>query len=306
MAVSFVLSFVVNATITKRAIEQESTDNLVAKARAITTEAENARVYVADLRNKYGAFEEARLLKELREKVSGARTPAELIERARASSYYWTIPIVAGWTVGQTNADKAGYKFKVPKIQPRNPQNEPDDVERKLLTTLEATKQSEIWTLDPQTNSLRYMRPIVLTKECLGCHGAVADYPQGKGYDPIGLKMEGWHEGEVHGGFEVIADLAPMQAGVFGAVARAVGIGTLVVAVSLLAIMWLIRRLVSRPLGQTVAVLESVAAGDFTQRLDASAGGEVGRMATALNQAVGGVREALTSVSYTHLTLPTN
>jgi methyl-accepting chemotaxis protein len=285
VAVSFLVSFGVNAVITKRAVEQEGVDNLLAKARAITSEAENARTYVSELRSKYGAFEEARLLKEMREKVAGARTPAEIVERARTSSYYWTIPIVAGWTVGQTNAEKAGYTFRVPKIQPRNPKNEPDEVERKMLTALEASRQSEIWVIDERSNSLRFMRPVVLTRDCMGCHGTEADYPAGKGYDPLGLKMEGWREGEVHGGFEVVADLAPMQASVFQALTWAVGIGTVVVAVALLAIVWVIRGMVGRPLGQLVRFLDDLAGdeGDLTKRLEVRSRDELGRLAIAFN-----------------------
>jgi len=55
-------------------------------------------------------------------------------------------------------------------------------------------------------------------------------------------------------------------------------------------------RVIARPLGQAVEVLEAVAAGDFTRRLDDDSRDEIGRMAVALNQAVGGVRAALEEV----------
>ena len=70
-----------------------------------------------------------------------------------------------------------------------------------------------------------------------------------------------------------------------GAVALAIGVGLLVA------------RLIARPLEQAGEVLEGVAAGDFTRRLDLDTTDEIGRMATALNQAVDSMRGALLEVS---------
>jgi methyl-accepting chemotaxis protein len=59
----------------------------------------------------------------------------------------------------------------------------------------------------------------------------------------------------------------------------------------------LITRMIARPLGRAVGVLESVAAGDFTVRLEVDSGDEVGRMATALNRALESMSAALHEVS---------
>jgi methyl-accepting chemotaxis protein len=55
-------------------------------------------------------------------------------------------------------------------------------------------------------------------------------------------------------------------------------------------------RFISRPLRQAVPVLEAVASGDFTRRFKYESNDEMGRMATALNRAVDGVRAALEEV----------
>ncbi|MDQ7844865.1 MAG: methyl-accepting chemotaxis protein, partial [Armatimonadota bacterium] len=73
----------------------------------------------------------------------------------------------------------------------------------------------------------------------------------------------------------------------------AIGVG---VAVSL-ALGYGIARGIARPLGEAVGVLERVAAGDVTQRLEVERRDEVGRMAAALNQAVDGMRAALAEVA---------
>ncbi len=63
-----------------------------------------------------------------------------------------------------------------------------------------------------------------------------------------------------------------------------------------LALGYFIAKLIATPLGRTVEVLESVAAGDLTRSMDVATADEIGRMAKALNAAVGGMRDALTEV----------
>ena len=58
-----------------------------------------------------------------------------------------------------------------------------------------------------------------------------------------------------------------------------------------------IARLISRPLIEAASVLQTVAAGDFTRKLDLHTKDEVGQMASALNDAVDGMRTALQEVS---------
>jgi methyl-accepting chemotaxis protein len=55
-------------------------------------------------------------------------------------------------------------------------------------------------------------------------------------------------------------------------------------------------RVLVRPLRQAMPVLEAVAAGDFTHRFRYESRDEIGRMATALNQAMDSVRSALEEV----------
>jgi methyl-accepting chemotaxis protein len=57
-----------------------------------------------------------------------------------------------------------------------------------------------------------------------------------------------------------------------------------------------VARIIGKPLVQSVEVLDAVAGGDFTQRLEIDSTDEVGRMAAALNRAVGEMRSALTDI----------
>ena len=57
-----------------------------------------------------------------------------------------------------------------------------------------------------------------------------------------------------------------------------------------------IARLFSRPLSQAVTVLDGIAKGDFTKKLDVDSQDEVGRMAAALNRAITNINQILLEV----------
>jgi methyl-accepting chemotaxis protein len=253
---------------------------MVETSRAITPEPENARNYMADLRGKFGAFDDKALLADVKRKMEGS---TNRIEDARRTSFYWTIPIVAAWNVGQKNAEKAGYAFKVPKIQPRNPDNEPNPMERQMLLALRDSDQQELYRVDEAENVLRYMRPVKLTKECMGCHGTIEDSVTGTDKDPIGFTMEGWKEGEMHGGFEIIADLKPMQNAVASTLRKSFLFGCGIIPASILLIMLCMRRFVVAPVKNVVEALKRVAGGDLTHKEPVTSQDEIGDMLTELN-----------------------
>ncbi len=70
-----------------------------------------------------------------------------------------------------------------------------------------------------------------------------------------------------------------------------VAVGLVMVAAS-----WVIASLLLRPLSRNTEKLNRVAAGDLEVRFDSGAGGELGRMNTALNEALVGVGETLARV----------
>jgi methyl-accepting chemotaxis protein len=73
--------------------------------------------------------------------------------------------------------------------------------------------------------------------------------------------------------------------------------------VSLLGIV--ISNLIARPLDHTVTTLEAVAAGDLTRRMAHHGADEVGRMAVALNQALGAMQESLAGIGHNSQALAT-
>lgn len=196
----------------RMAIEDAAMEGMLEKSRAITIQALNNMNYVAELRNRYQVIDEEKIHQEI-EKLQQRRFASE-DEKRRAiteTAAYWSIPVVAAWTVAQRDAEASHFEFRTPRVQARNPKNEADPLERRMLDTLRNSNQSEIFEIDKDMNAFRYIKPVRLQRDCLVCHGTMADDPDGDGVDFFGYRMEGWKEGEVRGGFEIVVDLKPMQ-----------------------------------------------------------------------------------------------
>ncbi|MBF0358001.1 MAG: DUF3365 domain-containing protein [Magnetococcales bacterium] len=215
----------------KGVVEQESKKSMVQKARALTFQIEHVRHYISDMVAD-NVFDPG-LLKEAQKyiKRKNATTKEEIIKIARLTRFYRTIPIVSSWTVGQGKSPDSLHQFRVVRINARNIKNEASPLEKEMLELMAEKDLGEYWQIDEENNSLRYMKAIILKKECLTCHGTVEDYPQGNGYDPLGIKMEGWKAGEQRGAFEVISDLKPLQETVRKVQYDLIGIGVLMVLI---------------------------------------------------------------------------
>ncbi|MCB9357678.1 MAG: DUF3365 domain-containing protein [Calditrichaeota bacterium] len=144
------------------------------------------------------------------------------------------VPVVTAWKSAMRKAQEAGYEFRVPKNQPRNPNNQPDAVEAEVLRILESGTVAEHVVVDKDKNAVRYFRPIKLTATCMYCHGDPAKsaeyWGNDKGLDPTGVRMENWQVGEVHGAFEVVQSLEAADAKLassmkYGAILVILGLG---------------------------------------------------------------------------------
>ena len=122
-----------------------------------------------------------------------------------------SVPVVTAWRAAMAKSEEGGYEMRVPKVNPRNPKNAPDEFEARVLEKLRSEKLDEYFEVDESINAVRYFRPIHLTSECLLCHGDPSQsqrlWGNDKGLDPTGAKMENWKEGEMHGAFEIIQSL---------------------------------------------------------------------------------------------------
>ena len=144
------------------------------------------------------------------------------------------VPIITAITMARQNAAKLGYRFRVPKYSPRNPENEPNALEKAALDQIKSKGLPELIVRQP--DAIHYFKPIKLTAECLYCHGD----PKGTA-DPIGGIKEGWQVGEIHGAFEIIYSLEDAVAKT-KQTAFAIGGATVAVLALIICSVWFIMR----------------------------------------------------------------
>jgi len=237
------VSVAVGLVIQTRVIRSQGIELTRETMSAIISQAENVRESFSSL-NQSGAFDRTKLVEEAKKETD-----------LRKTALYRTIPIVAAWKALEESAQKNGFEFRVPKNQARNPKNNPTPEEAEILKLLEAGDQDDYFKVDAQRNQIVYARPIVLSADCLACHGDPKNSVSKDGKDSLGFAMENWKTGEIHGAFILKAPLDKVDA-----VTRAGFISTLIwiapVTVLIgLAFYFLNRRIIVRPLNAALAEL---------------------------------------------------
>ena len=217
--------------------------------RNAVAEAENVRESISAL-SRAGAFDHAKLLAEY--KQGGGEL--------RQSALYRTIPVVAAWKAIEQVAEAENYEFRVPKRQARNPANAPTPEEEKILDLLENSETEEWFHIDEAAGKMVYARPIVLSRDCLACHGDPKNSPTGDGKDMLGFPMENWKVGEVHGAFILKADLDSIDRVVRAGMAETLLWVLPITALVLGGFWWMNRRLIVRPLDRAIRDINEVSA----------------------------------------------
>ncbi len=263
----------------------DAEEALMEKAASFTAVADEAKNHAGRL-IKSGAVDTEGLVKE----AIAERAKGKPLSETRL---FGTIPVVVGWTSAQNAAKREGLDFKIPAFHARNPKNEPEagSFRAQLLKDLEAQVKSGgkefLGRINPDTNTLHYMRAIKLEESCMSCHGDPAQYDskdaQGKydGLDAVGFKMEGWKVGDVHGAYEVAMPLAAMDHQVAGFFKNGMLFTVPLVLGALGAFTLLLRAMLSRPIAQLVSMMKEVATGDgdLTRRLNIERKDEIGQLA---------------------------
>lgn len=191
--------------------------------------------------------------------------------------FFSVVPIVAALQQGEALAEGKDFTFRVPKVSPRNPKNEPDKVELQMLNHLKANPTLvEYWIEDTEINSIRYMKPIKLTEDCLTCHGSLEHSITGTLTDPLGYKMEQWKAGEIHGAFEIIQPLDAVDAAVNASLISGTTLTVVAIAFTVLVLVLLLNKTVNKPLALLEHSMTKAADGDLTVKVDYSSDDEIG------------------------------
>ena len=213
-----------------------------------------------------------------------------------------SIPVVTAWEAAMGKSAEGNYEFKVPKFYPRNPKNEPDELEAQAINTIKKQNLSEYHIIDQKRNAVRYFRPVKLTGDCMLCHGDPATsttlWGNNQGLDPTGSKMENWQVGEIHGAFEVIQSLDAADAQAAASIAKGSFVVVLMVLGGSAIFFLLITHSVSNPVRSTVNIIKKIAKGDLTQTIPVHGQDEIGQLAHSLNEMTMGLRDTITRIGY--------
>ena len=232
--------------------ERNAHEEMFYKARAIGRMAENARVTAGIAMATHHAIRSEELLGKAVEKIKGFAVGSDEFFRVlRQTGYYnAAIPVVWAFNVARDGAAESHFQFKPTRFKARNPNYEPKSaVEIELLKGLAASSENEIAGIDQEKNVYRYMRKVVLTQECLVCHGTRNDDPSrpDTDVDPLGFPKDGKQVGDMHGAFQIIVDLVALQQQMNTVKRNSILAGMVVLVVSCLLIVIFIRRGVVLP-----------------------------------------------------------
>jgi methyl-accepting chemotaxis protein len=253
--------------------EKDSTvEEFIARSRMVTMAAEATRNEM-EAKWESGAFDVDGLMEEA---TNGNTQP--LLD---------AVPVVSAWNTAMANAEDGGYTFRVPKFDARNPENNPDELEKRALEYLKMNQAEEYYEINQETNAVHYFRPVYLSEVCLNCHGDPADSGEKwnnlAGKDGTGGQMENWKAGEMHGAFEVIYSLDEADAQLAATTWKSGAILLVALLAFGLFIWFFLNRNFVQPLGAATSMLEGLRKGDLDHRLKFKGSDELARLANDLD-----------------------
>jgi len=173
-------------------------------------------------------------------------------------------PVATAVSTARKKAAEGGYLFRVPSVNPRNPENTPDPKERAILERFRTEGVEELHFVDHDMNAVRLFRAIKLTSDCLVCHGDPSQsqlvWGNDKGLDMTGATMENMRVGEVYGAFEVIQSLESSQAAVTAALVRNLVVAAVISLAGLGVFMFMVTGTITSPIHRIIGRLKMSAA----------------------------------------------
>ena len=206
----------------------------------------------------------------------------------RTEKLNYLVPIFNAIHILKDKTTEGKFFLKVPRENPRNKENEPDDKEKEVLRYFaEHSDASEYALVDEDRQQVRYFRPVKLETQCLICHGDPSTserlWGNKDGVDVLGYRMENKKAGDLHGAFEIVTSLEEANAAIQHSVLVFAGftlLGFLVIAVVVYNV---IRLLLVDPLSDICLHLAGIGSGDLTGRLHAEGKTELAWLSASFN-----------------------
>lgn len=251
--------------------KQKEIDRMIDKAKTICLTAESVHKTM-DRKWELGIFTVDRL--------------RDWVESGNEESALLAVPVINAWKTAMANAKENHYEFRVPKFNPRNPDNNPDTVEAKALNLLEREQKSDYYVIDKEINAVRYFRAIQSTESCLYCHGDPANseeyWGRTDGMDITGAPMEGWKTGEYQGAFEVVQYLDESDKARIATITWIGGVMLLAFIVMAILYIWLVK-VSMNPVEKLKRQVKQVADGDLTVKTSLNQHDAIGELSESIN-----------------------
>lgn len=250
----------------------------------------------------------------------GLYTPEKLIELSQTKSpaaarqlIISTVPTANAWDVIEAKAKEAGFRFKAPALNPRNPpRNAPDETELKVLELFQSDPSlTEHSIVDEEKQEIRYFRPVKMVKQCELCHGDPATsatlWNNDQGKDLLGYPMENRRAGDLHGAFEIITPFNVALAGYKTEMYYAVGFLLLGLFLIGFTGYFVMGTIIIGPLTDLALNLQQICSGDgdLRARLNASGKSEFAWVASSFNSFVKKIAKTVDEISVTSEKLAT-
>lgn len=278
---------------------EQLVNGIINKQRTIHTQLDAAKDFVA----MQGG------LKATIERFQKTNKSADTLSDQDKSEILNQVPIVAAMRIGMKNQERDNYTFRVFSDEPRRKENLGTAQELEIQKAFEKEPGLEELVVNDET-TVTMFRPVRLSESqgCLHCHGAPARSPWANGTDILGLKMEDWKDGKLHGVFAVSQKIDEVQAasvkGHFLSPATVLVLCIIAAAIASLLIAALLAR---RPVFE-LSQVEDALASSRTQVISASEQGAVSstklseastQQAASLQQTMASIEEISAMVSQT-------
>ncbi len=294
------IALAINGAVFTRGYRKDAVQAMTEKAAAFTAVADEAKSS-ASRQMLDGSIAKDALIAEAQAAVKGGRS-------YRDTKFFNAVPVVVGWTAAEAAAKKEGIDFRIVAFNARNKKNEPEpgSFREKMLRDLEAQIKNSgpiaLGRVDPATNTLHYLRAVKLDASCMMCHGKPGNEfdTEKTGKDPLGFPMEGWAVGDTHGAYEVAVPLQQTDAQVAGFLSNGLLFTGPAAVLACGGLVFMMRRILTRPLNSVVAVVGKVAEGDLTSKpLGSKSEDEIGTLARGVDRMTQSLRALVTDTQTT-------
>ncbi|NJD06828.1 MAG: DUF3365 domain-containing protein [Methylococcaceae bacterium] len=210
--------------------------------------------------------------------------------KQRMDRLNFLVPMFNAWHVvrDSSSSDQSKFFLKIPRQNPRNPANTPDDLERQILERFGADSSLTEYAFVDETNQqVRYFRPVRLEQQCLLCHGDPATsealWGNKDGNDVLGYRMENKKIGDLHGALEIVTSLKESDVAITHAVLW-FGLFAFISFLIIAAVVYNVTNaFLVKPLTEIVLHLQAIGGGDLTGRLRAEGRSELAWLASSFN-----------------------